>query len=197
MYETYHSLTLISGPEEDYNKLLEEIRLIHEVDLEIGESTTHFDAEDVLCEMTGKYPTVLVELSGDGDDREDSYLVRFLAGRSSGKYYTGIAPFREMLTPAEAARNLSEVLEETRAWLCGFIGANAETKEDLSCCSLTALEEKANAVLADRWFAGLDAEGKARAAGLDPDAPGSAELADNKWKSKDRRARTAIYRRLK
>lgn len=195
MYETYHSLTLISGPEEDYNKLLEEIRMIHEVDLEIGESTTHFDAEDVLCEMTGKYPTVLVELSGDGDDREDSYLVRFLAGRSSGKYYTGIAPFREMLTPAEAARNLSEVLEETRAWLCGFINANAGSGEDLSGCSLTALEEKANALLADRWFAGLEPSAKAEATGLDPHDPRSAALAEDRWKTKDRRAKTAVYKR--
>ena len=195
MYETYHSLTLISGPEEDYNKMLDEIRTEHDIDLEIGECTTRFNAEDVLCEMTRKYPSVLVELSGDGDDREDSYLIRFRAGRSTGKNYTGIVPFREMLTDEEAARNLAEVLDETRNWLCGFINANAGSGEELSGCSLTALEEKANALLADRWFAGLEPSAKAEATGLDPRDPRSAALAEDRWKTKDRRAKTAVYKR--
>lgn len=78
-YYTIYSLTRIKGKSEDFDALNEDLRELG-IDLDSDCNLKWYDHETDLENLTKKYPDLVVELEGDGEDVGDYWKKRFKNG---------------------------------------------------------------------------------------------------------------------
>ena len=78
-YYTVYSLTKIKGKSEDFDALNEDLRELG-IDLDSDCNLKWYDHETDLENLTKKYPDLVVELEGDGEDVGDYWKKRFKNG---------------------------------------------------------------------------------------------------------------------
>ena len=78
-YYTIYSLTKIKGKDEDFDALNKDLRELG-IDLDFDCNLKWYDHETDLENLTKKYPDLVVELEGDGEDVGDYWKKRFKNG---------------------------------------------------------------------------------------------------------------------
>lgn len=96
-YYTVYSLTKIKGKSEDFDALNEDLRELG-IDLDSDCNLKWYDHETDLENLTKKYPDLVVELEGDGEDVGDYWKKRFKNGIC--EYY----PHYRLTTDAEETK---------------------------------------------------------------------------------------------
>lgn len=79
-YYTWYTLGQIKGKEEDFHKLLKEIKDETGYDLEVGVDAKWYNHIDDMKKFTKGFPNLVVELAGDGEDSDDNWNLRFCNG---------------------------------------------------------------------------------------------------------------------
>ena len=94
---TVYSLTKIKGKSEDFDALNEDLRELG-IDLDSDCNLKWYDHETDLENLTKKYPDLVIELEGDGEDVGDYWKKRFKNGIC--EYY----PHYRLTTDAEETK---------------------------------------------------------------------------------------------
>lgn len=81
-YSTYFTLNKIQGSDEDFNALVKDIEEKSGVDFseENGQSARWYDYYEDMTALSKKYPDLVVQLDGDGEDSDDIWEARFHNG---------------------------------------------------------------------------------------------------------------------
>ena len=79
-YYTVYNLTKIKGSEEDFEALKKDLRETKGVDLEVDCNLKWYDHEEDLKKLSEKYPDLIIQLEGDGEDVGDNWTLRFAHG---------------------------------------------------------------------------------------------------------------------
>lgn len=83
-YYTYYSLNLISGPEEEFEKMLKDINEITGLDFSEDncQEATWYESDKDMLMLSKRYPDLVVSLSGDGECSDDLWETRYRNGES-------------------------------------------------------------------------------------------------------------------
>lgn len=143
-YYTYFTLTKIEGSDEDFDNLVKEIKDDLDIDLAEGEEAKWYDHDEDLIERSKKYPGLLVELYGDGENSDDLWSTRYRNGESETVELPSLPPFRRLLSEKEVAGNelpafVKEIRTLTDKLLEGEIKLNDELKTVLGQVSALLL----------------------------------------------------------
>lgn len=79
-YYTVYNLTKIKGSEEDFEALKKDLRETTGVDLDIDCNLKWYDHEEDLKKLSEKYPDLIIQLEGNGEDVGDYWTLRFTRG---------------------------------------------------------------------------------------------------------------------
>ena len=83
-YLTYFMLNKIEGTDEDFEALMEDIE--RETGMDFASACGDcvegkwYDYGEDMCRLTKKYPDLLVELYGDGENSDDQWAARYRNG---------------------------------------------------------------------------------------------------------------------
>ena len=100
-YYTTYTIKLVSGDENDFDSLLKDIRTKSSVDFteyEVQEAKWSDHDKDML-ELSRKYPDLIVQLDGDGQDSEDLWATRYRNGESES--VGAVLPFFQRIASQE------------------------------------------------------------------------------------------------
>ena len=103
-YYTYFTLTHLSGPKEDYDKLLKDIEEEAGLDLTYGEEAKWYDCTEDCAKISKRYPNVLFQLDGRGEEAGDVWSERFLNGEWE-RVEVEMPPFQKLLTEQEKQKS--------------------------------------------------------------------------------------------
>lgn len=73
-----------------------------------------YDHDKDLIKISKKHPTVLIEISGDGEDSDDIWSARYRNGESETVQFEGLPDFKEILTPQEEEKIFSNARDAYR-----------------------------------------------------------------------------------
>ena len=135
-YITNFNLTLVDGPREEYNALcrdLDERCGMNFAEEPWIEAKWYGFGED-MTELTRLHPDITVELTGEGEDRDDNWAVRYRNGEFEGISDPGATEFVVLARADERKRAISNTLSSARRELFRIIsgtiealGGNAQT----------------------------------------------------------------------
>lgn len=103
-YETYFIISRVDGNEDDYNKIVEELKEESGLDLKSGDSAKWYDSHEDCLKVSKKYPGVMFQLDGDGANSDDVWATRYKGGESE-TVESMMPPFQKMLTAEEKEKN--------------------------------------------------------------------------------------------
>ena len=103
-YLTCYTLNKVKGSDEDYEKFLNELQKVSGYDfhgIDNCQEGTWYDHEKHMLKVSKKFPDLIVELSGDGENSDDVWAMRFQGGRSEsvGYYDVDANPFTIISDP--------------------------------------------------------------------------------------------------
>ena len=79
--------------------------------IENGFEAHWYDYDKDLIKISKKHPTVLIEVSGDGENSDDLWAARYRNGESETVRFEGLPDFKEILTPQEEEKIFSNARE--------------------------------------------------------------------------------------
>lgn len=103
-YYTDYFLSLVEGPEEEFDIMLDTLKSEYDMDFSEGlvNAKWYRWAEDMES-VSKRYPNVLVELSGSGEEQDDIWLARFKNGDSEIQTAI-IPPFKKLIAKSETKK---------------------------------------------------------------------------------------------
>lgn len=105
-YYTYFSLNKLEGSDEDFDALVKDIKDKVDLDFSSGDPVKGkwYKHEEDMLKYSKKYPGLLVELYGDGENSDDQWSERFRNGEcESHSYIRNDITFLHLLTEKEKA----------------------------------------------------------------------------------------------
>lgn len=121
-YITNYSIQKIAGPDEDYEKLLDDI--FNRAGVDFGPTGSAeakwYDFEKDMEELTARYPSLLVEVSGTGEAPDDMWSSRYRNGESEN--VTARMPdFHRLALPLEKEEYVQKTYDSARRMLLEVI----------------------------------------------------------------------------
>lgn len=107
-YYTNFILNKIEGSDEDFEALVKEINDMHGYDFssEDVQEGTWYDHSKELKKLTRRWPGLLVELYGDGENSEDQWAARYRNGQEEVQsYIRDDVRFEKLVTADEKKEN--------------------------------------------------------------------------------------------
>ena len=104
-YYTYFTLTPIEDPEENFDKLVNDI--FEETGIYFsgdGIEAKWYDCEEDCLRYSKRYPKLLFQLDGDGENSGDVWSERFLNGKCE-RVQVAMPPFKKLLTEQEKQKS--------------------------------------------------------------------------------------------
>ena len=130
-YLTYFTLNKITGSDEDFDALVEDIKEKTGIDFakDNCEEAKWYDCEKDMLALSRKYPDLTVQLDGDGENSDDLWAERFRNGECES---VGIEmpPFVYFTTDDERKRYLEKIVPGARKDLIRLIDAILSDRED-------------------------------------------------------------------
>ena len=136
-YDTSFSLRLVKGDPAEYDKFIEKLRKksgydgLCDGDCYDGEGIHWYDHEKDLKSVTKKFPDLIIEVNGVGEDYDDIWTERWQNGRSEGYGCIKSSPFFLLATDEERRKRLDTIVstaeKELRNAICILINESPET----------------------------------------------------------------------
>lgn len=136
-YETYYIISRVEGNEDDYKKIVKELEEISEIDLKNGEVSKWYDSHEDCLEVSKKYPDVMFQLNGDGEDSIDVWATRYKGGESE-TVESVMPPFKTLLSEEEKAKNA----KENSGITIYYVDPDSSSRIDFSEIDMFALDRK-------------------------------------------------------
>lgn len=114
-YFTYFTLNKISGSDEDYNALIGDIR--EKTGYDFSNDTVvegkWYDCDEDMTELSKKYPDLIVQMDGDGENSDDIWASRYHNGERESKGFE-MLPFCRIATREERMKFLQDTFKGAR-----------------------------------------------------------------------------------
>ena len=133
-YYTYFTINKIKGSDKDFDNLLKDID--DETGLGFSEDTTQEakwgDYEEDCLKLSKKYPDLIFQIDGDGENSDDLWAERFHNGDCESTHIEYPGDFTAIATYDERKAILDKILPETRKKYVEFISSLLKEKENQS-----------------------------------------------------------------
>lgn len=133
-YYTYFTINKIKGSDKDFDNLLKDID--EETGLRFSEDTTQEakwgDYEEDCLKLSKKYPDLIFQIDGDGENSDDLWAERFHNGDCESTHMEYPGDFTAIATYDERKTILDKILPETRKKYVEFISSLLKEKENQS-----------------------------------------------------------------
>lgn len=120
-YDTSFSLRLVKGDPAEYDKFIEKLRKksgydgLCDGDCYDGEGIHWYDHEKDLKNVTKKFPDLIIEVNGVGEDYDDIWTERWQNGRSEGYgCIDNSSPFFLLATDEERRKRLDDIVQTAK-----------------------------------------------------------------------------------
>jgi len=132
-YLTYFTLDIVSGSDEDFDALVGDIREKTGIDFSRDNSAEAkwYDCEKDMTALSMKYPDLVVQLDGDGEDSDDLWSERFRNGECES-VGVEMPDFIRITTETERRRLLKRIIPGAKRRLILLIDAILADMKDAS-----------------------------------------------------------------
>lgn len=142
-YYTTFSITKIKGSDEDFGLFLRDINKKTGLafDKDTQQTAKWYDAKEDLAEVSKKYPDLLIEVFGEGEDSGDLWRIRYRGGDSE-TVGVQMPPFIVFATKEERHAAVTELFRNTRETLLRIICCETAAEKDENGVCVTPVDIK-------------------------------------------------------